>query len=64
MSRPVVDGQRGERASPLPMLNLRNVAPTPPRIAGLETIEVSMSMWLEADEWESTIPMDLTELRG
>lgn len=58
----VVDGQRQPKAKPMGSMVFRPVAVEP--IAAPECIEVSMSMWLEADEWESTIPMDLTELKG
>lgn len=53
-----VDGQRPPKPAPMPPLRLRNLIPQP------VVIEISLAEWLEAERWESTTPMDLSELKG
>lgn len=64
MTRPLIDGQRPERAEPMPMFVLRNVEPAPPWIVGLETIEIDLAFWLSESEWPDTIKMDIADLAG
>jgi hypothetical protein len=42
----------------MPPLRLLDLHPQP------VVIEISLAEWLEADRWQTTVPMDLSELPG
>jgi len=53
----IIDGQRHPKDEPAP-LRLLDLHPQP------VVIEISLDEWLEAERWQSTIPMDLSEMKG
>jgi hypothetical protein len=54
----LIDGQRQPKPEPMQPLRLLDLHPQP------VVFEVDFSEWEEADRWQTTIPMDLSELKG
>jgi hypothetical protein len=59
-ARPIVDGQRQPKVAPQKL----SLIDPDLQLAGLPLVFEGLDLreWLEADQWERTVPMDLSEV--